>query len=139
MEAAFRFSRRPEPTSMSAVHGCGESLPDPQIPGIFLQHALRMKLKAHDKSRLGIVISLDQSIIGLRHRLKARGQFANSLMMIAIYSQRFPAIPARERGFRNDREGMAVRIVIVIVDVRAMRAFFLLHVSVKRPAANHVQ
>ena len=34
---------------------------------------------------------------------------------------------------------MAVGIVIVIVNVRAVRALFLLHVTVERAAANHVQ
>jgi hypothetical protein len=37
----------------------GEGLPDLPIPGIFLQHALRMKLKSYKESSFRIIVGLD--------------------------------------------------------------------------------
>ncbi len=125
--------------SVPTMHRRGESFPHLAIACVFLQHALGMKLQAHQKIGVGIVIGLDQAVIGVRHRPEAVREFANALVMIAIHAQRFPAIPARERRARDDGNGMAVRIVIVIIDVRAVRAFFFLHVAVQRASANHVQ
>ena len=49
MEAVLRFSLHFQPTSMGAVYRGGESFPDPQVPCVFLQHALGMKLQSHHK------------------------------------------------------------------------------------------
>src|ERR1700681_2758438 len=98
-----------------------------------------MKLQSHQDSSLRIVVSLDQSVIGMRHGAEAGSQIANSLVMIAIYAQCFAAIPARERSLGRDGDGMTVGIVIVIVNVRAVRALFLLYVPVERASANDVQ
>jgi hypothetical protein len=53
---------------MLAVYGGGEGFPDFAIPCVFLQHALRMKLKSDEKIGIGVVLGLDQSVIGLRSR-----------------------------------------------------------------------
>jgi len=123
---------------MFAVYGGGKGLPDPSVARIFLQHAFGMKLKPHQEIRMRIVIGFNEIVIGIRHRSKAMCEIANPLMMIAVHSEILSAIPPRERSSGKDDHGMPVGIIVVIVNVRAVRALFDLHVSEKRASANHV-
>src|SRR5271156_6403215 len=84
------------------VDGGGESFPDFKVAGVFIEHTFGMKLKSHQKIRLGIVIGFNQSIPGMGHRLETSCEIANSLMMVAIHTQRLLAIPAFEWSSWND-------------------------------------
>src|SRR5580698_6752109 len=116
-----------------------ECVPDLLIPGVFLQHAFGMKLKSHYEGCFRIVIGLDQTIVGMRHRFEACRQVTNALMMIAVDLKRLPAIPARQRSAWGDGGRMAIRVIVLIIDMGAIRALFSLHIPVERSAADHVQ
>ena len=79
---------------MPGFDGGGEGGPDLEIAGVFLEHAFGMELKSYYEGGFGIVVGLDQAVVGVRHRLEALGQLANSLVMIAVDLERFAAIPA---------------------------------------------
>ena len=70
------------------MDGVAERLPDAPVPGVLLQHALRMKLQPDYKRFLGVVVALDQSVFRESHWLETWREVADSLVMIAVHTQR---------------------------------------------------
>ena len=97
-----------------------------------------MELKADYEIGIGIVVRLDQPIVGVGHGLKSLRQAADALVMVTVHHNVFAAVPARQRGCRNDLYRVAIGIVVLIVDVVAIGALFFLHIAVESSAARGV-
>ena len=60
-------------------------------------------------------------------------------MVIAIHSQLPTPVPPLQGAVGNDRDGVAVRIVVRIIDVLEASFLFLLDIAIQRASADHVQ
>jgi hypothetical protein len=102
---------------MPAGDGGAEVSPDAPISGSLLEHALGMELQPHQKIFRRIEIRFNESVFRVRHWREAARECANSLMMVAVYAQTCAAIPALQRSAGNDRDGMAIGVVMLVVDM----------------------
>src|SRR5579872_3936639 len=98
-----------------------------------------MELQSNDEGGIGIVIGLDQAIVGPCHGLELRRKIANTLVMVAVHLDLFASVPASQGSAGHDGDGMPVSVVVVVIDVRPLRALFRLYVSVESSAAGYVK
>ena len=86
-----------------------------------------------------IVVGLDQSIFRVGHGLESRRQIADSLMMVTVHVQRFPAVPFLQGASGDDRNRVPVGIVVGEIDVLQAGLLFFLHIAVQRAPADDVE
>jgi hypothetical protein len=97
-----------------------------------------MKLQPDNEARAGVVVGFDQSVRGACHRLEARSQAANALMMVAVHVDRFSPVPPGQWTTRHNRQGMAVHVAVLEVDVLESGPQPFLDVAVQRSSADDV-
>src|SRR5258708_37151063 len=66
--------------SRIAIHRRAEGFPDAPVAGGFFQQALGVKLQSDEECKFRIVVSLDQPILRMCHRLEPRGKTPHSFI-----------------------------------------------------------